>query len=325
MATETAFQRAQRFALISWYLCQHTGGLTCRELAERCGVTTRTIQRDLRALEELGASIYKIEGFPPRYALSSGSFLPPLKLDMDEALALYISARLLARHSDRCDPYTLRALKKLGSALPPPMAEHIERTTAMLRSNRPEDPQVQALCELARGWAFRRTVRVLYQSASADAATWRRVDPYFIEPSAVSYAVYVIGRADPPGEVRTFKVERVLKAELTDERFQVPEDFDPLALLDSAWGIMYGEEEVEVQLRFAPEAVRRLRENLWHPTQQLVELIDGSCLFTVRVAHPDEMLYWIRGWGPLVEVLSPPELRERIREDARKLCEMYGG
>ena len=98
--------------------------------------------------------------------------------------------------------------------------------------------------------------------------------------------------------MRTFKLERILSAELTDTRYQVPEGFDPTALLESAWGIMFGEEREEVALRFAPSAVRRVKETHWHPSQELEDLPDGGCLLRVRVANPQEMLYWIRGWGP---------------------------
>jgi predicted DNA-binding transcriptional regulator YafY len=146
-----------------------------------------------------------------------------------------------------------------------------------------------------------------------------------VEPSAVGYATHVIGYEESYfHQVQTFKLERVQAAQLTSEVFEVPVDFDPTALLDSAWGIMFGEELVEVRLRFSPQVARRVAESIWHPSQRLAQCADGGCLLTVQVAHPLEMKPWIRGWGPDCEVLAPPDLRAEVAAEMRQAADNYG-
>jgi predicted DNA-binding transcriptional regulator YafY len=149
------------------------------------------------------------------------------------------------------------------------------------------------------------------------------LSPDFIEPSAVGYATHVIGYSSYWNDIRTFKLERVRRAELTEDTFDVPEDFDPLKLLGTAWGIMFGDAVVEVRLRFSPEVTRRVRESRWHEGEEVEDLDNGGCLYMVRVAHPLEMKWWIRSWGPNVEVLAPEALRREMAEEARRVVEVY--
>jgi predicted DNA-binding transcriptional regulator YafY len=146
-----------------------------------------------------------------------------------------------------------------------------------------------------------------------------------IEPAASGGSTYVIGHASWFDAVRTFKVERILEAELLEEGFEVPEGFDGQGLLAGAWGVWFGEEAQEVVLRFVPGvATRRVKETIWHTSQELEELPGGGCELRVRVDEPREMVHWIRGWGPQVEVLAPAWLREQVAREAGEVGRVYG-
>ncbi|MBM3188185.1 MAG: transcriptional regulator [Chloroflexi bacterium] len=315
--------KLQRLHRICHLLYRHPSGLTAAELATFCGVQKRTIQRDLQDLEEEGIPVWENGRRPPRYGIIAGYYLPPIHLSLDDALALYLAARLLARYADNYDPHISEALAKLAGILPEPMARHIHATIYTLLARERDDRYVRVLGTLALGWASGRVVRITHQAAASENAHTYDVRPYFIEPSATGNATYVIGHASWFDGLRTFKVERILAAQLTDERFEIPEDFDGPALLGSAWGIWYGEEPQEVVLRFAPEAVRRVKETSWHPSQRLEETDDGGCLLRLRVADPTEMIYWIRGWGPQVVVEEPGWLREQMAREAREVVGRY--
>ena len=77
-------------------------------------------------------------------------------------------------------------------------------------------------------------------------------------------------------------------------------------------------------MRFSPKVARRVSETRWHTSERIEELEDGGLLWTATVAEPREMLPWIRGWGAEVEVLSPPELREMLLDELRRLNQLYG-
>jgi predicted DNA-binding transcriptional regulator YafY len=174
------------------------------------------------------------------------------------------------------------------------------------------------------GWANRRCVRIAYRSAHSEHVHTYVLRPYVIEPAASGGSTYVIGHASWFDAVRTFKVERILDAELLEEGFDVPEGFDGPGLLEGAWGVGWGEEAQEVELRFAPGvATRRVKETIWHASQELHELPCGGCVLRVRVGEPREMVHWIRGWGPQVVVLAPAWLREQIAREAAEVVEVY--
>jgi len=104
----------------------------------------------------------------------------------------------------------------------------------------------------------------------------------------------------------------------TDQRFEPDGGFDPYRYLENAWGIMGGEEVVEVRLRFSAGVAYRVRESNWTGVVSMEEVQDGGCVLTFRVTHTLEMVPWIRGWGPDCEVLAPAALRAQITEDMRK-------
>jgi len=60
---------------------------------------------------------------------------------------------------------------------------------------------------------------------------------------------------------------------------------------------MYDKKTKKVTLRFAPSATRCIQETVWHPSQSLAVLPGGGCLLRLEIVQPEEMIYWIRGWG----------------------------
>jgi predicted DNA-binding transcriptional regulator YafY len=210
--------------------------------------------------------------------------------------------------------------------MPEAVAQHVHHTIRSLAYKRGNPLFAGVFETVALGWATGRKVRIWHQAAGSEHVHQYLLSPYFVEPSAVGYATHVIGYEESYfHQVYTFKLERVQAAQLTNEVFEVPADFDPTALLDSAWGIMFGEELVEVRLRFSPQVARRVAESIWHPSQQLAQCADGGCIFTVQIAHPLEMKNWIRGWGSQVVVESPAALRAEIAAEARETVARYEG
>lgn len=315
--------RYERLDAIERCLARRPEGCTTGELAETFGVDPSTIYRDLLELEARGTGLIR-QG--RRYLLDHRRALHTVKMNNHELLALFIAARLLSRHSDEHNPHVVAALEKLADAIRAKagvIARHIDQAAAVVRQRRMRQPYVTALEVLTQAWAEQRKVRLCYHSAKA-AESERSFAPYFIEPSGIGYACYVIGYDDLRAELRTFKVERINSVQLTNERFSIPSDFDPQHLLANAWGVIWRDDAaIEVRLRFAPSVVRRVRESVWHHSQRIEDLPDGACLFTVLVGSTLEMRPWIRQWGAAVEVLAPPELRAELAEEARALARMY--
>lgn len=315
----------ERLDAIERLLANSPTGMTTGELAQKLKVNPSTIYRDLKLLEGRGTGMIQ-EG--RRYHIDHRRSLYTIKLSNHEVLALYLAARLLSRHSDEHNPHVVRALDKLGDALQnrsPLIAEHIAQAATAVRERRIQPEYIEALETLTEGWALHRKVRLRYRSYTKDEITERTFAPYFIEPSGIGYACYVIGFDDLRQEIRTLKVERINEARLTEEHYEIPLELDPQRLLSSAWGVIWRDADlIEVVLRFSPRVVRRVKESVWHYSQRLEDLPDGSCLFTVQVGSTLEMKPWIRQWGADVEVVTPEQLRTELVDEVRTMAQLYG-
>jgi CRISPR-associated endonuclease/helicase Cas3 len=315
--------KAERLREMERLYVQHREGLTDAELAERFGVDRTTIFRDRRELE---CEIPFNEVEPGRWAIDRMKYLSSIRVDLTEALALYLAARRMSRHTRTHQVHVVSALEKLAAALKQPMTEHLVKTAASIAGQDPQ-PERQTILEiLTRGWAEHIKVRITHRALSAKRSMTYVISPYLVEPSLWSDGAYVIGHSDVHDDVATFKIERIERASLTTERFTPPADFDEQELLRFAWGIWTSDEEpVTVRLKFTGrEAVTRLKESIWHPSQRIHDSEDGGCIWEAQVAEPQEMIPWVRGWGASVEVLEPEEMREALAREVRRMARVYG-
>ena len=316
--------RTARLLRVEHLLSQHPAGLTAKQVAERVGVNVRTAYRDLRALgEELGLPVWEDNG---KFGALPGAFLPPLKLTLSEAVTLYLSARLMARFSDRRDDHVIRGFGSLAAVLPEPIAQHIYSTVAAMSGQRTDERYGRVFDTLVRGWAEGKRVLITYAHSDAQGQrqqSERTLAPYFIEPHPAGHSCYVLGLDSQSRQLRTFKIERIQAARLTEESFDVPEEFDGQKRLRDSW-IVTDEEPVEVRLLFHDAlAAERARENRWHTSQQAVPREDGKLELRFRIAGLLEILSWVLGWGDAVEVLQPAELREQVASIARSMASRY--
>ena len=317
---ERTMTRAERLKAIETYLYQSSGGRKATEIASRFGVHRSTVYRDIQSLGESGSPIWEDDG---RFGVLKERYLTTVRVNLHEALALYLAARLLSAHSDEHNPHVVSALEKLASAMPESIGEHVNRTAAVADKRRPDRDHIRVLETLTHAWSERRQVRMIYHNPQTGETTDRTVDPYFIEPSPVGYACYVIGYDHLRLDIREFKVERIERATLLETKFKTRDGFDPYVFLDHSWGIMGGDEVVDVVLRFSGKVAYRVRESDWPGVVTVTEEPDGGCRMRLRVKHTLEMKPWIRSWGPECEVLTPEELRQEIAEEMIEAGEMY--
>jgi predicted DNA-binding transcriptional regulator YafY len=317
---------ARLLSVVSILYSAGTGdqGVPVREIARLTGMTTRTVYRDINALEtELGVPVF--EAGRGRYGIERKYFLPPLHLSVPEAIVLFLAARLIARWSDEYDQAVVSAFTKLADLLPQPIARHVAATMLAIGEHSPNEPFTRAFTTVARAWADGRVVEIDYEP-SEGARRRTRVRPYFLEPDAALRSVYLIGFDESVKAMRTYKIERIRTATLMADRYEIPDDFDPDRWLAHSWGIWSSDSTPteKVRLRFAASVARRVREAVWHRSQRLTELPDGGLELTVTVAGIVEIRPWILSWGDGVEVLEPESLRISVAEAVRAAAAQYG-
>lgn len=313
-------RRSVRLGRLKELLRGRKAGYTPAELARTTGVSVRSIQRDLNVLQwEDGVILAHEHG---RYMLAESERLGPLDLNLQEARALLIATRLFLRYSDELEPHGASALRKLAGVMPATVRGQVQAAADSL-GNKPFDADFSRnLMTVTEAWAKNRSLRLSYRSAGKARPKDVVVDPYFLEPSAAGFSTYLIGFSRTHEQMRTFKIERIVSAEMLPQHFQVPDGLDVDTLLSSAWGIIWGE-GTQVRLRFKAAVAWRVKESRWHPSQEIEELEDGGCLLTISVASLMELGRWVRGWGDTVEVLAPPELRQELREESLRLARQY--
>ncbi len=308
--------RTERLAEIERMLFRSANGMRVIEIAEACGVDRRTVYRDLDLLSTIGVPIWQDGG---RFGIIRDQYLATVRLNFNEAVAMFIAARLLSRHADQQNPHIVSALTKLGMAFPEPLASHVAFTAEAQRQHPAKPDFVQVLEAVTEAWADRRKVRIWYNTHGSSETKAREFSPYFVEPTPQG-GLYAIGHDSLSGEIRTLKFQRMQKVQLLEDHFNVPQDFDANQYFSTAWGIMGGHGEVKVSLCFAPEAAPIIKERHWHVSQQIEDLPGGACRLTVWVKDWREMRPWIRSWGSQVEVEEPAALRLDIAADAQKVA-----
>ncbi len=311
--------RTERLAEIERMLFRSAHGMRVMEIAEACGVDRRTVYRDLDLLSEIGVPIWQDEG---RYGIIRDQYLATVRLNFNEAIALFIAARLLSRHADQTNPHVVSALTKLSMAFPEPLAAHVAFTAELVRQYPVDHGFVEMLETVTQAWADRRKLRIWYNTHRDGETKAREFAPYFIEPTPQG-GLYAIGHDGLSGEIRTLKFQRIQKVQVLDESYNIPPNFDANQYLSTAWGIMGGVGEVKVILLFSSDATPLIKERHWHSSQELENLPNG-CRMTLWVNDWHEMIPWIRSWGSQVSVIEPDGLRSEIVHDLHKVAEMYG-
>jgi predicted DNA-binding transcriptional regulator YafY len=318
--------RTARLMRVMSLLAAHPTGMRPAEIAERLGMSVRNVYRDLHALEgEVGLPTWSDAG---RWGILDSAFLPPLKLTLSEAMAVFLAARLMVRYADKYDPDLASAFEKLAADLPEPLREHVARSLDVLQ-DAPLDPAfIDHVRLLTRAWAERRVVEIEYVGAAYEGRAGERsrrvVRPWLIEPSVETHALYLIGWDEDRDGMRTFKIERIREVRIAPRTFEPPEESTLEHDLRRGWDIIADQEPVEVALRFSPAVGDRVLETRWHPLQRTAREPDGSVVWRTTVSGTIEIRLWILSWGDDVEVLEPEALRSQVRDIHRRAARRYG-
>jgi predicted DNA-binding transcriptional regulator YafY len=319
--------RAARLVRVVALLHAHPDGLRPADIAKRLAMSPRTVYRDLHALEgELRMPVWNDDG---KWGMLPGTFLPPLKLTLQESMAVFLAARLMVRYADKYDPDLASAFEKLAGNLPEALAQHVQRSMDAL-GRVPVDPGFHECVEaLTKAWSERRVVEIEYEGAAYEGrqpeVTRRVVRPYLIEPSLQTHALYLIGYDEGRDGIRTFKIERIRGVTVTPRTFDAPEAGSIEETLRRGWDIIADQPPVGVVLRFAPHVADRVLETRWHPDQATERLADGALRWSTTVSGTIEIRLWILSWGADVEVLEPPELRDAVRDELGRALAAYAG
>lgn len=279
------------------------------ELAERLGVTTRTVRRDVERLRVLGYPVHAGQGAGGGYQLGPGQVLPPLLLDDEEAVATAVALLAGAAGNDA----TLRALTKLDRVLPPRLRPDVRALAGSVEAfggRTPVDPAV--LTVLAR--ACRDEVEAGFDYRSGDEVRRRRVEPYRLVASDRRW--YLVAFDLDRDDWRTFRLDRMGAVAARTFRFRPRPAPDAAAYVQEAVSSRVYARQARL-LVHAPAA--RVRAQVPPSAAVVTPVDDERCELVSGADDLDTVLLHVTRLGHAFEVVEPPDLRERCRVLAERL------
>jgi predicted DNA-binding transcriptional regulator YafY len=192
---------------------------TGAELAERLGVSTRTIRSDIDKLRSLGYPVHASPGVAGGYRLGAGAALPPLLLDDDEAVAVAVGLRTAAGGTvSGIEETSVRALAKLEQVLPSRLRHRVDAMQAATVTVPGTGPTVDAAVLTAIAAAIRANERLRFDYASHRGSASRRdVEPHRLV--SWGHRWYLVAWDNDRDDWRTFRVDRLSPRTPTGPRF----------------------------------------------------------------------------------------------------------
>lgn len=308
-------------------LIQAKPGWTAEKLAKECGVTLRTIYRDMKALEGAGIPYFH-DTENPGYRVRRDFFMPPVQLTLDESLALVA----LAEHIGGKEQVPMmrsagRAVAKVRSLLPLSLRDQLDRldnhVQIKLAASGPTEGVQDVYDHVRKAISTRRALLCAYESPGKTVNGSR---PFAFEPYTLFFgqrAWYTYGRHSKHKEVRCLKLSRFTSVALTDHPYRVPKTFRVEDHLGLAWRMVRGEKRYDVEMRFDPQFAETIADTHWHSTQEIEWNPDRSITFRCQVDGLDEIVWWVLGMGPHCKVQAPGELAKRVAELAQTTHSLY--
>ncbi|MDJ0343619.1 WYL domain-containing protein [Streptomyces sp. H10-C2] len=281
------------------------------ELAERLGVTPRTIRRDVDRLRELGYPVDALQGNIGGYRLTAGAAMPPLLLDDDEAVAIAIGLRTAATAAvTGIEDTALRAMAKLEQVLPVRLRHRVtalSRAAVVLPPGDGPAADADTLATFAAACANHEKVRFGYTTAQGG-MTRRLVEPHQLVVSGRRW--YLVAFDGHRAGWRSFRVDRITGVHRTGVRVParvLPEGVDTATWVTRAMaaGTIRARLLLHVPLEQAAQHIAAGQGDL--------EPVDnGSCLLHTRPDSPQYLASRIVLLPMDYTLLDPPELAEHL-------------
>ncbi|MBZ0293183.1 MAG: YafY family transcriptional regulator [Anaerolineae bacterium] len=317
--------RADR--LLSILLLLQTGGrMSARELAERLEVSQRTIHRDMEALSTAGVPVIAERGSNGGWSLLEAYRTNLTGMTQSEIQALFLSQppRLLADLGLR--GAAEGALVKLLASLPSTQRQDAEFMRARIHIDgagwKQTVESVPCLPLIQEGLWRERKLRVLYER-SDHVCVERVVDPLGLVAKGSTW--YLV--AEVEGDVRTYRISRVQDATILEEPSARPEGFD----LAGYWEQSKADFQANLprypaRFRIASSILFFFQGMLRYARVERVEPPDADGWQVVDIVFDveEEALLYGSGYGGMVEVLEPVELRDKVKAQARAVLTLYG-
>jgi predicted DNA-binding transcriptional regulator YafY len=299
---------------------------TADSLASELEVSERTIRNDLNFLRDrYGAPLESTRQKGYHYTDPDWR-LPTITLSKGELFALTIGARMLEAYAGSTYAADLRsAITRLSERLPEQTwvdLQQLSEERILFRGGAEIDLNPEVWHALEDACQSLKTVEMTYYTASRDAESQRKLNPYVLHIYRGTNP-YVIGYCHQRKEIRWFRVDRIKHLQVLSETFVPDPTFDARDHLEMIFQHEAGGVPKPVAIWFDAPTAPYIRERRWHPTQEIQEHPDGSLTLCMVVRGLNDLKRWVLGYGKGAIVREPPELVELVRDEVEGMGTSY--
>ena len=323
-----SYAKADQLLQLATLVSSRRLGLCLDEMCEIFAISHRTAQRMTRALELQFPDVETIDGEDgkKRWRLVNAELRDLISLTAEELTALEVAVNNLERSGMRPEAKALRKLQDKVLSLIPRSKTRLEPDyDALLEAQgfiaRPgPKPRIndQVYAKLVEAIKACRLVTIRYRSNYESEDRPRKLAPLGFLSGTRRYLVAQDPISSRGPTLKTYRVDNILSASVSDEYFTRPVDFDLQKFANKAFGVFQRDAEItDVIWRFAPEAAEHALAYQFHPEQTEERRDDGSLVVRFRAAGALEMAWYLYQWGDKVEVVAPPELIALVEGNRR--------
>ena len=295
--------------------------VTAQEIADRFGLSLRTVYRDVRALDEAGVPIIGEAGVG--YSVMEGYRLPPILFTKEEASALLLGAKFVQRFTDRADRRSFDAamfkVKAVLRSSDKDFVEQLDSRISIQAGPLPAESDTDLHTALLRqALVERRVVRTTYRSAYKEETTQRDLEPIGLLYYSMSW--HLIGWCRLRQDYRDFRLDRIRHIDILDEIFSD----EPHPSLQEYVGQLREEKELtEVVVSFDSRTARMIQRERYQYGYVSEEAQDGRIHMRFLTSHLPYFGRWLLSFTSYAKIETPEPLQPVMCKLLGELQQQY--
>ena len=318
-------------------LLSKPSGTTIAELQRGLGLSRRTVYRLLDVLQKMNFPIYdeKMQNERSKYWKMDESYISKLpNISIPDIgltkLELFVLSFLFSSYG----PFKATELEKHIESLKGKLGAYLQKNGNIPLTEEklkylfvPSDHflkdysgKQELIEDLLEAIIEQKTCTITYHAYSTDEINTFRIDPLRLFER--NGGLYVFIRTTRYQSIRMIAVERIMDCTILDEAFQYPQDFNPEALLESAFQLTL-DDPISVKIWFDKNQARYIKERKWSVKQEIEEKEDGSVVLNLSTSGVYDVMQWILSFGASAKILEPQFLKKDIQKKIMEMNRIY--
>lgn len=312
--------RTDRLQAIITHL-QSKKQVTANEIAERFGISIRTVYRDIKALNEAGIPIGSEAGIG--YFLDDNYHLPPVMFTNDEAGSLLLAGKFLEQQGDmKLNKHFNDALYKIKSVLRSSGKDFLENIEKRISVFQPGIENLGTdnffINHLQKALSEKQKVQLVYLSGYRQEETQRTVQPIGLIYYSLSW--HLLAYCELRNDYRDFRLDRIKKLDILGSTYKI----DQLHTIDHYFeNLALPEDALEIILEFTADAFHLLGPRKYYLGYTGHEQQNETIVAHFINTDLEYVARWVLSFGNNVAIISPVKLKSVVVKMIETLNQHY--